>query len=207
MIEYHELDDDSMIHLIRENDAKAMDGLIRRYRGLVKREARKMYLIGSDEEDLIQEGMIGLFQAIRDYEPENGSSFAAFAKLCVRRQMYTAVTASNRKKHQPLNTYVSFDEPVFTENSSERGYREQTMEDLICADEKDTNPEKIILDREQADMIESIIVERLSGYEKKVLNLYLEGRSYDSIAAELSRTRKAVDNAIQRIRRKISLHT
>lgn len=207
MIRYHEMDDVEVIGLIRQKDPQAMDALIRRYRGLVKREARKLYLIGSDEEDLIQEGMIGLFQAIRDYDPKEKSSFASFAKLCVTRQMYSAVTASNRKKHQPLNTYVSLDSPVFVDGYSESGDREQTMEDMIYADEENTNPEKIILDREQVIMIESVIVERLSSYEKKVLKLYLEGQSYDDIAEALSKTRKAVDSAIQRIRRKISLHT
>lgn len=207
MIRYHEMDDVEVIGLIRQKDPQAMDALIRRYRGLVKREARKLYLIGSDEEDLIQEGMIGLFQAIRDYAPKEESSFASFAKLCVTRQMYSAVTASNRKKHQPLNTYVSLDSPVFADGYSESGDRGQTMEDMIYADEKNTNPEKIILDREQVVMIESVIIERLTSYERKVLKLYLEGQSYDDIAEALSKTRKAIDNAIQRIRRKISLHT
>ena len=207
MKEYHHVEDEKIIEMIRQQDADAMDYLMRKYRSMVKQEARKMYLIGSDEEDLIQEGMIGLFQAVRDYEREHESSFSSFARLCIRRQMYSAVTASNRKKHQPLNTYVSFDEPVFVENAGQDGYKEQTVEDTIFADERDTNPEKIVLDREQADMIESVIVERLSSYEKKVLNLYLEGRSYDDIAARLNRTRKAIDNAIQRIRRKFSLHT
>ena len=207
MKEYNTMDDKEIIQLIREKDADAMDYLMRKYIGMVKQEARKMYLIGSDEEDLIQEGMIGLFQAIRSYEREHDASFASFARLCVRRQMYSAVTASNRKKHQPLNTYVSFDEPVFVENARRNGYKEQTIEDMIFADERDTNPEKIMLDREQAGMIESVIVERLTSYEKKVLNLYLEGRSYEDIAEELKRTRKAIDNAIQRIRKKFTLHT
>ncbi len=207
MRNYHAVEDEIIIGWTRENDPDAMDYLIRKYRGMVKQEARKMYLIGSDEEDLIQEGMIGLFQAIRGYEKDHDSSFSSFARLCIRRQMYSAVTASNRKKHQPLNTYVSFDEPVFIDGTGEYGEKEQTVEDIIFADERDTNPEKILLDREQAGMIESVIVERLTSYEKKVLNLYLEGLSYDDIASELNRTRKAVDNAIQRIRKKISLHT
>ena len=204
---YHNVEDDKIIEFIHEQDSDAMDYLLRKYRGMVKQEARKMYLIGSDEEDLIQEGMIGLLQAIRGYDKEQEASFASFSRLCVRRQMYSAVTASNRKKHQPLNTYVSFDEPVFAESARRDGYKEQTVEDMILADERETNPEKIILDRELADMIESVIVERLSSYEKKVLNLYLEGRSYEDIAVELNRTRKAIDNAIQRIRRKFALHT
>ena len=207
MKDYHNVDDDQIIAWTRENDPDAMDYLMRKYRGMVKQESRKMYLIGSDEEDLIQEGMIGLLQAIRGYDKDQEASFASFARLCVRRQMYTAVTASNRKKHQPLNTYVSFDEPVFLESTRRNGYKEQTVEDMILADERDTNPEKIILDRELADMIESVIVERLSNYEKKVLNLYLEGKSYEDIAVELNRTRKAIDNAIQRIRKKFTLHT
>ena len=207
MKDYHNVDDDQIIAWTKENDPDAMDYLMRKYRGMVKQEARKMYLIGSDEEDLIQEGMIGLLQAIRAYESEQEASFASFARLCVRRQMYSAVTASNRKKHQPLNTYISFHEPVFVESFEGNGYMEQTIEDTIYADEKVTNPEKIILDREQADMIESVIVERLTPYEKKVLNLYLEGQSYEDIASELNRTRKAIDNAIQRIRRKFTLHT
>ena len=207
MKDYHNVDDNQIIAWTKENDPEAMDYLLRKYRGMVKQEARKMYLIGSDEEDLIQEGMIGLLQAIRGYDKDQEASFASFARLCVRRQMYTAVTASNRKKHQPLNTYVSFDEPVFVEPTRRNGYKEQTVEDMILADEKHTNPEKIILDRELADMIESVIVERLSSYEKKVLNLYLEGKSYEDIADELNRTRKAIDNAIQRIRKKFTLHT
>jgi len=207
MKEYHNVEDEKIIEMIRHQDAEAVDYLMRKYRGMVKQEARKMYLIGSDEEDLIQEGMIGLFQAIRSYKENHEASFASFARLCVRRQMYSAVTASNRKKHQPLNTYVSFDEPVFVESTRRSGYKEQTVEDIIFADERDANPEKIVLDREQADMIESVIVERLTSYEKKVLHLYLEGRSYDDIGSELNRTRKAIDNAIQRIRRKFSLHT
>lgn len=163
-----------------------------------------MYLIGSDEEDLIQEGMIGLFQAIRGYEKDKESSFATFARLCIKRQVYSAVTASNRKKHQPLNTYVSFDEPAFAEISGFSKDRDQTVEDVISAAEEHTNPEKIMLDREQVDMIESVIVERLSNLEKKVLNLYLEGKSYDDIASELKKSRKAIDNAIQRIRKKFT---
>lgn len=200
-------EDETIITWVRENDSEAMDYLIRKYTNMVKREARKMYLIGSDEEDLIQEGMIGLFQAICGYDKEKESSFATFAKLCIQRQMYSAVTASNRKKHQPLNTYVSFDEPAFSVLSSYSGEFNQTVEDVIWAAEEQTNPEKIMLDREQVGMIESVIVERLSSLEKKVLNLYLEGKSYDDIASELKKPRKAIDNAIQRIRKKFTSYT
>lgn len=204
MSKYKTATDEAIIGWIREGDAEAMDYLIRKYTNMVKREARKMYLIGSDEEDIIQEGMIGLFQAIRGYEADKESSFATFAKLCIQRQMYSAVTASNRKKHQPLNTYVSFDEPAFAESCGFVGDGDQTVEDVISAAEEHTNPEKIVLDREYVGMIESVIVERLSNLEKKVLRLYLEGRSYDDIASELRKTRKAIDNAIQRIRKKFT---
>ena len=207
MNKYKEAADEVMIEWVRENDQEALDYLMRKYSGMVKQEARKMYLIGSDEEDLIQEGMIGLFQAIRGYEKDKESSFATFARLCIKRQVYSAVTASNRKKHQPLNTYVSFDEPAFAEISGFSKDRDQTVEDVISAAEEPTNPEKIMLDREQVDMIESVIVERLSNLEKKVLNLYLEGKSYDDIASELKKSRKAIDNAIQRIRRKMARQT
>ena len=204
MNKYKEAEDEVIVEWGRENDQEAMDYLMRKYSGMVKQEARKMYLIGSDEEDLIQEGMIGLFQAIRGYEKDKESSFATFARLCIKRQVYSAVTASNRKKHQPLNTYVSFDEPAFAEISGFSKDRDQTIEDVISAAEEHTNPEKIMLDREQVDMIESVIVERLSSLEKKVLNLYLEGKSYDDIGLELKKSRKAIDNAIQRIRKKFT---
>ena len=201
MTKYKKAPDEEIVELVRQQDSAAMDYLIRKYTALVKSEARKMYLIGADEEDLIQEGMIGLFQSIRDFDSAMESSFSGFAKLCVRRQIYSAVTASNRKKHQPLNNYVSFDEPAFAD-----GETVQTVEEVIFADETQTNPEKIMLDREQVDMIESLIVERLSRYEKRVLELYLEGRSYDDIGEQLGKSRKAVDNAIQRIRKKVALY-
>ena len=204
MSKYKTATDEIIIGWIREGDVEAMDYLIRKYTNMVKRESRKMYLIGSDEEDLIQEGMIGLFQAIRGFEQEKEASFSTFAKLCIQRQIYSAVTASNRKKHQPLNTYVSFDELVFDENNGFAGDSDQTVEDVISAAEEHTNPEKIVLDREYVGMIESVIVERLSNFEKKVLQLYLEGRSYDDIASKLHKTRKAIDNAIQRIRKKFT---
>lgn len=202
MNKYKTATDEDIILWAREGNPEATDYLIRKYTSMVKGEARKLYLIGSDEEDLIQEGMIGLFQAIRRYETDREASFATFARMCIQRQIYSAVTASNRKKHQPLNTYVSFDEPAFTESRGFLMDSEQTVVDVISAAEEHTNPEKIMLDREYVDMIESVIVERLSSLEKRVLDLYLEGRSYDDIASKLKKPRKSIDNAIQRIRKK-----
>jgi RNA polymerase sporulation-specific sigma factor len=199
MREYWKENDEMILQWIEQGDSLAMDFLIRKYTADVKKEARRLYLIGGDEEDLIQEGMIGLFQAIRDYKKEKESSFSSFARLCILRQMYSAVTASNRKKHQPLNSYISLEELAFS------GQSDRMLEETISADEKNSNPEKIMLDKEQAVMIESVIVERLSTYEKKVFELYLQGLSYENIAEELRKSRKGIDNAIQRIRRKFSL--
>jgi RNA polymerase sporulation-specific sigma factor len=199
MKEYWKENDEMILQWIEQGDSLAMDFLIRKYTADVKKEARRLYLIGGDEEDLIQEGMIGLFQAIRDYKKEKESSFSSFARLCILRQMYSAVTASNRKKHQPLNSYISLEELAFS------GQSDRVLEETISMDEKNSNPEKIMLDKEQAVMIESVIVERLSTYEKKVFELYLQGLSYENIAEELRKSRKGIDNAIQRIRRKFSL--
>jgi RNA polymerase sporulation-specific sigma factor len=199
MREYWKENDEMILQWIEQGDSLAMDFLIRKYTADVKKEARRLYLIGGDEEDLIQEGMIGLFQAIRDYKKEKESSFSSFARLCILRQMYSAVTASNRKKHQPLNSYISLEELAFS------GQSDRVLEETISMDEKNSNPEKIMLDKEQAVMIESVIVERLSTYEKKVFELYLQGLSYENIAEELRKSRKGIDNAIQRIRRKFSL--
>jgi RNA polymerase sporulation-specific sigma factor len=199
MREYWKANDEVILQWIEQGDSLAMDFLIRKYTADVKKEARRLYLIGGDEEDLIQEGMIGLFQAIRDYKKEKESSFSSFARLCILRQMYSAVTASNRKKHQPLNSYISLEELAFS------GQSDRMLEETISMDEKNSNPEKIMLDKEQAVMIESVIVERLSTYEKKVFELYLQGLSYEDIAEKLRKSRKGVDNAIQRIRRKFSL--
>ena len=198
MEKYKGISDEELIRRFRSGEKEIMDFILEKYKPMVRKKTKLLYLIGGENDDLIQEGMIGLFQAIRDFEEGQGNSFSSFAFMCIRRQMYTAITASNRKKHQPLNSYISFDEPAFLEEP------EKTLEDTISADEKNTNPEQIVLDKEQADMIESVIVERLSSYEKKVLHLFLEGYSYDHIAQQLHKSRKGVDNAIQRIRRKFN---
>ena len=195
-MDYIDLDDNEIIKRISSGDDGAMEYLLKKYGGLVKKEIRAVYIIGAEAEDLTQEGMIGLFKAIKDFEPDKGASFSTFATLCVRRQIETAITASNRQKHKPLNTYIS----IYAEQD-ESGT--QLGEDI--ADTKEAaNPESLVLAREQKSDLNKKIASELSSFEKKVLHLYLEGLSYADIAVSLSRTEKSVDNALRRIRSKLS---
>lgn len=195
---YESMSDESIIERIHGGDNEAVDYLIGKYVPLVKRVSRTMYIIGSDFEDITQEGMIGLFKAIRDYSIDKGSTFYNFAKLCIERQVYSAVTASNRKKHTPLNTYISL-YADHNEHSENRG----TLADVLEAG-KESNPEATIIGKEELDILRYNIDNRLSGYEKKVLDLYLDGMSYADIGERLDKTAKSIDNAVQRIRNKLS---
>lgn len=191
MQNYNDYTDEELIEMYRtchENTAIS-DYLIEKYKNLVRKKARAMYLIGAETEDLIQEGMIGLFKAIRDYQPERGSSFLSFANLCIDRQMYHAVEASNRQKHQPLNAYVSL--------SMENG------EDGILSELVASSAEAIVLDRENAQIMQEKIKKCLSPLENQVLASYLKGNDYIKIAQQLGRSPKSVDNALQRIRAKV----
>lgn len=191
MQDYNDYTDEELIEMYRtchENTAIS-DYLIEKYKNLVRKKARAMYLIGAETEDLIQEGMIGLFKAIRDYQPERGSSFFSFANLCIDRQMYHAVEASNRQKHQPLNAYVSL--------SMENG------EDGILSELVASSAEAIVLDRENAQIMQEKIKKCLSPLENQVLASYLKGNDYIKIAQQLGRSPKSVDNALQRIRAKV----
>ena len=195
--DFTKLEDEQMIRLIREeNNEEAMDFLMNKYRGLVKKEARTLYMMGADSEDIIQEGMIGLFKAIRDYSMENEASFFTFAKICIQRQLVNAVKASTRKKHSPLNSYVSFYEPV-------QESTKVAVMDTIQAAENFSNPENILLEHETIERLEEGIKEKLSGLEQEVLSLFLDGKSYGEIGEMLGKDTKAVDNAVQRIRNKI----
>ncbi|MGN0151182.1 MAG: RNA polymerase sporulation sigma factor SigH [Wujia sp.] len=193
---YNTLSDNEIIKLIRSQDADAMEYMLKKYGNLVKREIRTVYLIGAEMEDLTQEGMIGLFKAIRDYEPDKGASFSTFATLCIRRQVQTAIRTSNRKKHTPLNTYIS----IYAENE-ECG---TALADDLEAEQNVSNPENMVIAREQRSVLEKKIHSELSSLENKVLELYLDGLSYTDIAMKLGKTEKAVDNALQRIRFKLS---
>lgn len=195
-INYDTLSDNEIIARIAKKDDEAIEYMMKKYGSIVKREVRTVYLIGAETEDLMQEGMIGLFKAIRDYEADKGTVFSTFATLCVRRQIKTAINNSNRKKHIPLNTYIS----IYTEND-EYGYE---IEDNLESENAASNPENMIIAKEQSRVLNELIENRLSSYEKKVLKYYLEGLSYQEIAQRLDKTDKSVDNALQRIRRKLS---
>lgn len=194
---YDDLDDDNIILLVRDKDHEAMDYLLEKYRPLVKRMSRTMYIMGADSEDLVQEGMIGLFKAIRDYNIEKSASFYGFAKMCIERQIYSAVTASNRKKHSPLNSYVSIYSDV---EDKEEG---ASMFGELLEAGNDSNPEARFIGKEELSAIQEAINTRLSDFEKKVLELYLEGLAYSDIASQVDKSIKSIDNAVQRIRNKL----
>lgn len=194
----HMLDDEELIHLIHQENKHALDFLINKYRHFVQRKARTYFLIGADREDIIQEGMIGLYKAIRDYDKEKLSSFRAFAELCITRQIITAIKTATRQKHTPLNSYISLDKPLFDEES------DRTLLDVI-AESKSIDPEELLVNQEELGAMELKLSELLSGLEKQVLHLYLDGRSYQEISVELNRHIKSIDNALQRVKRKLEL--
>ncbi len=186
MEEYRNLSEEELIEGFRNGDGICMEILLDRYRGMVKYQARTLYLMGGDQEDLIQEGMIGLFKAIRDYSPEKIGGFAAFAKLCVARQLYKAVQASNRQKHMPLNTYVELSPELHEGPDSPL----------------EQSPEELLIAQEDLLSLQERLRSCLSRFESQVLEQYLEGKNYLEIARELQKSPKSVDNALQRIRRK-----
>ena len=191
--------DEEIIETVREGEASGMDELFERYKNVVRSIASTMYLIGGENEDLIQEGMIGLFKAVQEYDPGRDASFGTFARLCITRQIYSAVKASGRKKHIPLNTYVSLYEETKDDDESGRAVE---VKDMLRASDS-TEPEQVVLSNEKSDEIERVIEEELSAFEKNVLELYVTGMSYSEIADVLGKNEKATDNAIQRIRGKL----
>lgn len=195
-INFDSMTDEELVLALRQGDNSALDFLMNKYGSLVRQRARRYFLIGADREDIVQEGMIGLFKATRDYNPDKQSSFKCFADLCITRQIITAIKAATRQKHAPLNSYVSLHKPLF-----EDGY-DVTLLDVISKDVI-SNPEDIFINREQYDDIGLKIEECLSKFECSVLALYLRGKSYQEISAILGKHPKSVDNALQRIKRKI----
>ncbi len=191
------LSDSQLAASARNGDNPALEFLLDKYRNFVKAKARSYFLIGADREDLIQEGMIGLFKAIRDYREDKQSSFRVFAELCITRQMITAIKMATRQKHVPLNSYVSLNRSAFFEGESERTLLE-TLSGCEIAD-----PVELVISGEEAKTIRSGFKEILSEFEADVLNLYMEGKTYQQIAEELNRHVKSVDNALQRIKRKV----
>ncbi|PHJ38734.1 RNA polymerase sigma70 factor [Desulforamulus profundi] len=193
---YHIMVDEDVVEFAREGDDAALEYLINKYKNFVRAKARSYFLIGADREDIIQEGMIGLYKAIRDFRMDKLSSFRAFAELCITRQIITAIKTATRQKHIPLNSYVSLNKPIYDEDS------DRTLLDVISGS-KITDPEELIISREEFDDIEEKMGEILSSLEWKVLMSYLEGKSYQEIAEDLNRHVKSIDNALQRVKRKL----
>lgn len=187
--DYAKYTDETLIQRLRNGEKEVSDHLLEKYKGVVRKKARAMYLIGGETDDLIQEGMLGLFKAIQDYRPDKDASFGTFAILCIERQMYNAIQGSNRQKHQPLNSYVSLSEEVADES---------IFDNLVIS-----NPESIVIDRETALDMERRIHQCLSRFENHVLDCYMRGYNYLQIAEEFEKSPKSIDNALQRIRKKV----
>lgn len=194
MNKYDDYTDEQLIHMLREQSSDTItDHLMEKYKPLVRKMANALFLIGGETEDLIQEGMIGLFKAVRDFREDKDTSFYHFAKLCINRQLCSALSASNRKKHQPLNCYVSL--------SAEEQEDGRTMENLLIG--YTDNPEEMVIEQELWDEFQRSLWNNLSKMEQRVLQLYLDGNSYTQIAERMDKTPKSIDNALQRIRQKI----
>ncbi|GBF77016.1 RNA polymerase sporulation sigma factor SigH [Paenibacillus sp. 598K] len=188
--------DEDNVDAVREGDSEALEYLINKYKNFVRAKARSYFLIGADREDIVQEGMIGLYKAIRDFKGDKLASFKAFAELCITRQIITAIKTATRQKHIPLNSYVSLDKPIYDEDS------DRTLLDVICGS-RVSDPEELIINQEEFVGLEDKMAEILSDLERKVLMLYLDGRSYQEIAVDLDRHVKSIDNALQRVKRKL----
>jgi RNA polymerase sporulation-specific sigma factor len=190
------MEDEDIVGLARDGSGIASEYLINKYKNFVRAKARSYFLIGADREDIIQEGMIGLYKAIRDFRSDKLSSFRAFAELCITRQIITAIKTATRQKHIPLNSYVSLNKPIYDEDS------DRTLLDVISG-AKVSDPEELIISREEFGDIETKMGEILSDLEWRVLMAYLDGKSYQEIANELGRHVKSIDNALQRVKRKL----
>ncbi|WP_293978810.1 RNA polymerase sporulation sigma factor SigH [uncultured Clostridium sp.] len=195
-LEFKDKLDEEVVMEAKAGNNKAQEYLIFKYENFVKAKAKSYFLIGADKEDIYQEGMIGLYKAIRDFNPEKSTSFKAFAEICVTRQIITAIKTATRQKHIPLNTYVSLNKPIYEEES------ERTLLDVLSG-LKISDPEELMISKEQMHFIEEKISEVLSGLERKVLTSYLDGKSYQEIACDLERHSKSIDNALQRVKRKL----
>ena len=194
--DYDLITDEELVDAVREGNSEALEHLINKYKNFVRAKARSYFLIGADREDIVQEGMIGLYKSIRDFRGDKLASFKAFAELCITRQIITAIKTATRQKHIPLNSYVSLDKPIYDEDS------DRTLLDVICGS-RVTDPEELIINQEEFSGLEDKMGEILSDLERRVLMLYLDGRSYQEIALDLDRHVKSIDNALQRVKRKL----
>ncbi|MBS6279383.1 MAG: sigma-70 family RNA polymerase sigma factor [Lachnospiraceae bacterium] len=193
MAGYEQKTDEQLIRMLRKGDAAITDYIMEKYKNLVRKEANAMYLLGGENDDLIQEGMIGLFKAVQNYDLAQETSFYNFARLCITRQMYSAIEASKRKKHSPLNSYISLYEKT--------GEREPLIDTMEAA--KESNPEELLVGREYVELLQNKLMENLSALENRVLYLHLLGTDYKTIARLLDKSPKTVDNALQRIKSKM----
>ncbi|MCX7883730.1 MAG: RNA polymerase sporulation sigma factor SigH [Caloramator sp.] len=194
--EYDGMLDEEIVMYARNGDAKAEEYIINKYKNYVKAKVKSYFLIGADKDDIYQEGMIGLYKAIRDFRTDKLSSFRAFAELCITRQIITAIKTATRQKHIPLNSYISLNKPIYDEES------DRTLMDVLST-VSITDPEELIISREERIKIEKKITEILSDLEMEVLSYYLDGKSYQEIACDLDRHAKSIDNALQRVKRKL----
>ena len=195
---YNNMSDDELLELINKKDTDALDFLICKYKDLVNSKVNKYFIIGAEKEDIVQEGLIGLYKAIKDYKPDKQNSFKSFANLCIERQLITAIKSSNRQKHMPLNSYLSVNMTAFeNEDGNNDTQIVDVLENTVIEDPLDT-----ITKKEYFSSVENVIDSSLSDFEKKVLNRYVQGESYVKIAERLDAPVKSVDNAIQRIRKK-----
>lgn len=197
--EFEEMSENDIIILAQKKEDTAMEYLLEKYKSLVRQKTRKLFLIDGDKDDLIQEGMIGLFKAVRDYQVEKDASFKTFADLCITRQLYSAIKKSNRLKNQPLNSYISIYSDEFNDSD------ELSIDRVIISSGTDniSNPEAIVIGRESAVDMQNRMFDKLSKMEKEVLKRYLDGMTYQEIAADMEKTPKSIDNALQRIKGKI----
>lgn len=193
---YAPMSDEELVILAKQNDAAASDELYHRYKNVVRGKARPYFLVGADREDLLQEGMIGLFKAVRDYDSAKNPAFRPFAEICILRQILTAIKQATRLKHAPLNSYESFFDPVYDSDSDKQ------LMDVVGASSA-LDPEELYIKREFSRTFEAAVNSELTAFERSVLNRFLDGMSYAKIAEDLGRTPKSVDNALQRIRRKL----
>lgn len=198
---YKECSDEELILRLRDGEGTITDYIMDKYKNLVRSKAKSMYILGADRDDLIQEGMIGLFKAVRDYDAGRDASFFTFADLCVSRQMYTAIQAAGRQKHTPLNTYISLYAGSAEPDADGREGEWELAGSMLSQPER--NPEELLIDRENVERLEKTIEKELSSFEKQVLDLYITGMKYSQIARVLGRDEKSTDNALQRIKSKL----
>lgn len=198
-MEFEKMSENDIINLAQKKEDAAMEYLLEKYKPLVRQKTRKLFLIDGDKDDLIQEGMIGLFKAVRDYQVEKDAAFRTFADLCISRQLYSAIKKSNRLKNQPLNSYISIYSDEFNDADELAGDR--TV--ISSGADNIANPEAIVIDRENAVDMQNKMFDKLSKMEREVLKRYLDGMTYQEIAADMEKSPKSIDNALQRIKGKI----